>query len=82
MILALCIVSVLVGGVGLVTGIMAWVMGGKDLKQIDAGVMDPDGRSNTHGGIICGIIGTILGGLDVACGVAALFFNLYDAAGL
>jgi hypothetical protein len=45
---------------GLFTGIPAWVMATGDLKQMDAGMMDPAGRSNTNGGRICGIIGTCL----------------------
>ena len=40
--------------------IAAWVMGAGDLKQIDAGTMDPAGRGTTQAGKICGIIGTIL----------------------
>lgn len=40
-------------------GIAAWVMGNGDLKQIDAGTMNPEGRSLTNAGRICGIIGTI-----------------------
>lgn len=41
-------------------GIAAWVMGSGDLKEMDAGTMDPSGRSITQAGKICGIIGTIL----------------------
>lgn len=41
-------------------GIAAWIMGSGDLKQMDAGAMDPSGRSNTNAGRICGIVGTIL----------------------
>jgi hypothetical protein len=41
-------------------GIAAWIMGNGDLKQIDAGTMDPSGRSTTNAGRICGMIGTIL----------------------
>ena len=40
-------------------GIAAWVMGHSDIKSIDAGVMDPSGRSMTNGGKICGIISVI-----------------------
>ncbi|MBM3890093.1 MAG: DUF4190 domain-containing protein, partial [Verrucomicrobia bacterium] len=38
-------------------GIPAWIMGNTDLKEMDAGKMDPTGRSITQGGRICGIIG-------------------------
>ena len=41
-------------------GIVAWVMGSGDLKEMDAGAMDPSGRGNTNAGKICGMIGTIL----------------------
>ncbi|MGO8928547.1 MAG: DUF4190 domain-containing protein [Limisphaerales bacterium] len=41
-------------------GIFAWIMGGDDLKQMDAGAMDPNGRPLTSAGRICGIIGTAL----------------------
>jgi hypothetical protein len=41
-------------------GIAAWVMGKRDLKEMDAGTMDSSGRSNTNAGRICGMIGTLL----------------------
>jgi hypothetical protein len=41
-------------------GIFAWIMGNADLKAMEAGTMDPAGRSNTNAGRICGIIGTVL----------------------
>lgn len=41
-------------------GIAAWVMGSSDLKEMDAGLMDPSGRSTTQAGKICGMIATIL----------------------
>lgn len=57
-------------------GIPAWIMGKSDLADMDAGQMDPSGRSVTNAGRICGIIGTVLlilsalvGGLLVALGV-------------
>jgi len=40
--------------------IAAWVMGSSDLKEMNAGTMDPAGRGNTQVGKVCGIIGTIL----------------------
>lgn len=40
-------------------GIAAWIMGNADLKEMDAGRMDPGGRGNTNAGRICGIIGTV-----------------------
>lgn len=41
-------------------GIFAWIMGNADLKAMEAGTIDPAGRSNTSAGRICGIIGTVL----------------------
>lgn len=37
-------------------GIAAIIMGGKDLKEMDAGVMDPSGRGQTNAGKICGFV--------------------------
>ncbi len=45
---------------GLFTAIPAWIMGGNDLKEMDAGTMDPSGRGLTNAGRILGIIVTIL----------------------
>ena len=61
-------------------GIAAWIMGSGDLKQMDAGTMDPSGRSNTQAGKICGIIGTIL--LIIGVCIGALFFVIGLAAAL
>ena len=41
-------------------GIAAWVMGSGDLKEMDAGTMDPAGRGTTQAGKICGMIGTVM----------------------
>ena len=49
--------------IGLFLGIPAWIMGRKDLTKMDSGAMDPSGRGNTQAGYVCGIIGTILGGI-------------------
>ncbi len=39
-----------------ILGIIAWLMGGNDLREMDAGRMDPTGRGMTNAGRICGII--------------------------
>jgi len=57
-------------------GIAAWIMGNGDLKQIDAGTMDPSGRSTTNAGRICGIIGTILLGLGILSFIALFALGL------
>ena len=43
-----------------ICGIIAWVMGKNDLRQMDARTMDPSGRGMTKAGKICGMIGVIL----------------------
>ncbi|MHC4172746.1 MAG: DUF4190 domain-containing protein [Planctomycetota bacterium] len=43
-----------------ICGIIAWVMGNNDLREIDAGRMDPTGRGLTQAGKICGMVGVIL----------------------
>ncbi|MHC4186182.1 MAG: DUF4190 domain-containing protein [Planctomycetota bacterium] len=43
-----------------ICGIIAWVLANGDLKEMDAGLMDPAGRGMTQAGKICGIIGVIL----------------------
>ena len=53
-------------------GIVAWVMGNTDLKAMDAGTMDPEGRGTTQAGKIIGIIATILTVLSIIIGI--LFF--------
>ena len=44
-----------------ICGIIAWVMGAEDMKKFNAGLMDPEGRGITQAGLICGIIGCVLG---------------------
>ncbi len=43
-----------------ICGIVAWVMGNNDLKQMAAGRMDPAGRGLTNAGKICGIVGIVV----------------------
>jgi hypothetical protein len=56
--------------------IVAWVMGSGDLKQIDAGTMDPAGRGTTQAGRICGIIGTVLLILGILAAAIFLVFGV------
>ncbi len=60
-------------------GIVAWIMGSSDLKQMDAGAMDPSGRSVTNAGRICGIIATVLLAVGVFVAIAALALGLFGA---
>ena len=54
-----------------ICGIIAWVMGKNDLREIDAGTMDPAGRGLTNAGKICGMISVIL-----ACAGLAIWLLL------
>lgn len=72
------------GILGIVTcfplGIAAWVMGRKDLREMDAGAMDPAGRGQTNAGRICGMIATLIGGIAFALAIivmvlSALFYT-------
>ncbi len=62
---------------GWVLGIIAWVMGKNDLREMDAGIMDPGGRSNTQAGKVCGIISVVLAILGA---LATLAWFLFFAA--
>ena len=57
LILALGILSMIVCAP---LGIVAILMGRGDLAEIDAGQRDPEGRTSTQAGYICGIFGKIL----------------------
>ncbi|HPY31216.1 MAG TPA: DUF4190 domain-containing protein [Verrucomicrobiota bacterium] len=61
-------------------GIVAWVLGSGDLKQIDAGQMDPDGRGLTNAGRICGMIATILLVLGIVVGIVLAALGVLGAA--
>lgn len=62
------------------TGIPAIIMGGGDLKKMDAGQMDPDGRSLTNVGRILGIVSLVL--YIISCVVYALLFATVGGAAL
>ena len=53
-------------------GPAAWVMGQADMREMDAGRMDPGGRGVTQAGVILGIVGTILLALGIGIQVIAL----------
>ena len=50
-------------------GIVAWVMGSTDMKAMDAGTMDPEGRSTTQAGKIIGMIATLFAILGLLVGI-------------
>jgi len=43
-----------------ICGIIAWVMGKNDLRDMAAGRMDPSGQGLTQAGKICGMVSVIL----------------------
>jgi hypothetical protein len=61
---------------GIFTGIPAWIMGNNDLKEMDAGAMDPSGRSVTNAGRICGMISTILVILGIIIAIVMLALGM------
>ena len=75
-VLVLGILSLVVGCVGMILGIIAWTMGNTDLREMAAGTMDPSGESNTKAGRICGIIGTCLGIVGLVIGILWFVFVL------
>ncbi len=46
-------------------GPFAWSMGNTDMDQIRSGRMDPEGEGLTNAGRILGIIGTVIGVLQL-----------------
>jgi len=58
----------------LVPGIMAWILGRADIKEIDAGRMDPEGRGMTQAGMVLGIIGTLLPLVIIAIYIVIVIF--------
>jgi predicted Zn finger-like uncharacterized protein len=63
--------------VGLAIGIPAWVLGRRDLAKMKQGIMDPEGEGTTQGGMICGIIGTILNALGVLFGLVMVVYVVF-----
>lgn len=53
-------------------GIIAWVMGNNDLREMDAGRMDPTGRGLTNAGRICGIVSVCLAVVWTVIAIAAI----------
>lgn len=72
LILALGILSLGMGCLGLILGPIAWSLGNTDLAAMRAGRMDLEGEGLTNAGRICGIVGTVLGG----AGLCLAFFWL------
>jgi len=78
LILTLGILSLI--GCGIFTGLPAWLMGAGDMRLMDSGQMDAEGRPLTQAGKICGLISTLLTVVVVVVGVIYLAVGL--AAGV
>ena len=74
LILALGILSFVLCGI--LTAIPAWIMGHSDMKEMDAGSMDPAGRGLTQAGKILGMIHCILWLLVIVVGGGILILGL------
>lgn len=64
-----------------ICGIVAWVMGNEDLKQIDGGRMDPSGRGLVQAGRILGIVSVALNCIWIVCALLWVLFVFVLAAG-
>jgi hypothetical protein len=60
-------------------GILAWILGADDLKAMDAGTMDPGGRSSTEVGKVCGMISTMITAIVLSICVIMFLFGLIAA---
>ena len=59
-------------------GIASWLMGNGDLRAMDAGTMDPEGRGLTQVGKILGIVSIAIFSIGLVVGVlAVLFFGMF-----
>jgi hypothetical protein len=64
----------IVGLVGAPLGIVAWVLGQRDLRSMAANRMDARGKGLTHAGWVCGIVGTIVSAIGLVIMVAMIVF--------
>ena len=61
-------------------GIASWLMGNGDLRAMDAGTMDPEGRGLTQAGKICGVVSVVICAIGLVVGVlGVLFFGMFAA---
>ena len=65
-----------------IAGIIAWVMGSADLKDMRAGLMDRSGEGSTNAGRILGILGCVFQvGFFVLCIGSAIIIPMFSNAG-
>ncbi len=62
-------------GLPFILGPIAWIMGRSDLKEMDAGRMDPAGRDATQTGKTCGKLAVIIWG-SIACAIFLLWLTI------
>jgi hypothetical protein len=67
-------------GLPLVLGPWAWVKGKRTMDEIDASGGHLGGRGQAQGGMICGIIATVLLGIVIIGGVLAVVVAVVDAS--
>lgn len=63
-----------------ICGIVAWVMGNADLRDMESGRMDPSGLGMTKAGKICGMVSVILNIIGI--GIFLLMTMCTVAAGV
>lgn len=77
-------VVLVLGIVGLIicaiAGVVAWVLANTDLREMDAGRMDPSGRGLTQAGKILGIIAVALWGVVVLAWIGMAILGIGAAA--
>lgn len=61
-------------------GIVAWVLGNQDMKEMSAGTMDPTGLGMTKAGKILGIISVVLAVIAIIVWVAMIALGVAAGA--
>lgn len=83
-VLVMGIASIFTAGtiiIGMVLGIIAWIVGGQDLQGMDRGHVDPRGRGSVNTGRVCGLIGAILSGMMIfVLIIGAILFPVFASA--
>ena len=63
-----------------ICGIIAWVLANKDIKEMDEGIMDPEGRGITQAGKICGIVSIALQAVGLLIWIGTMLLAIIGAA--
>lgn len=61
-------------------GVVPWVLANNDLKEMDAGRMDPDGRGLTQAGKILGIISIVVAVIGILLTIGMFVLGIDIAA--